>query len=72
MISKDKEILAKFKEMTTKFKAMNFCVIYSNTENAQISFSSPDTLKMIKDSKHYLVFDDIQNIKIKAELKNII
>lgn len=64
VISKDKEILAKFKEMTTKYKAMNFCVIYSNTENAQIPFSSPDTLKMIKDSKHYLVFDDIQNIKI--------
>jgi type VII secretion protein essC len=64
VISKDKAILAMYKEMLIKYKAMKFCVIYSQTENAQIAFSAPDTMKMIKDYKNYLIFDDIQNIKL--------
>lgn len=64
IINKDKAVLALYKEMLSKYKAMKFCVIYSQTENSQIAFSAPDTMKMIKESKNYLIFDDVQNIKL--------
>ncbi len=64
IISKDKSILAMYKEMLGKYKAMKFCVIYANIENVQIAFGAPDTMKMIKEFKNYLIFDDIQNIKL--------
>ncbi len=63
-ISKDKAILALYKEMLNKYKAMKFCVIYSGMENAPIAFGVQETMKMLKEAKRYLVFDDIQNIKV--------
>ncbi|SEL02563.1 type VII secretion protein EssC [Ruminococcus albus] len=63
-ISKDKAVLALYKEMLNKYKAMKFCVIYSGMENAPIAFGAQETMKMLKEAKRYLVFDDVQNIKV--------
>lgn len=63
-ISKDKAVLDLYKEMLSKYKAMKFCVIYSGMENAPVAFGAQETMKMLKEAKRYLVFDDVQNIKV--------
>lgn len=64
LIGKDKALTALYKEMLGKYKAMKFCIIYSEIPNAQIAFSAPEPMKMLKDSKNFLIFDDIPNIKL--------
>jgi S-DNA-T family DNA segregation ATPase FtsK/SpoIIIE len=53
-----------YKKLTTKYKALKLCFIYSNIENMAISYSSPELLKQIKETKNMLIFDDLVNHKI--------
>lgn len=64
LIGKDKALGAIYKEMLGKYRSMKFCIIYSEIENAQIAFSAPEPMKMLKDSRNFLIFDDIPNIKL--------
>ena len=52
-----------YKNITGKFKSMKAAMILANVPNANISYSSPEPLKNIKDSKHMLIFDEISNQK---------
>ncbi len=63
-ISGDPEILKLFQEMIGRFRGMKFCVIFSDLENAQIPYSSPETMRLLRDRKHFVLFDDIPNIKV--------
>lgn len=53
-----------YKNITGKLKAMKVAILLSNVPNANISYSSPEPLKNIKDSKHMLIFDEIPNQKV--------
>ena len=63
-IQEDKELLSKYKELFSKYKGMKLLILYSNLENAQISFSAPEPLKMLKEKKQFLVFEDVSGVKI--------
>lgn len=53
-----------YKNITGKLKAMKVAILISNVPNANISYSSPEPLKDIKESRHLLIFDELSNQKI--------
>ncbi len=63
-ISKDKASVECFKEIIGKYAEMKVFVLFCNVPNNNISFNSPELLKCVKDNKHYIVFEDMQNIKL--------
>lgn len=63
-MSADKKAVASFRNIIGKYSAMKILVLFTNIENANISFSAPELMKVIKDNKRYLVFEDVANIKL--------
>ncbi len=63
IISGDSGMMAKYKTIVTKYKNMRMCVLFANMPNENISYSSPEVLKMIKENRNILVFDNLQNFK---------
>jgi S-DNA-T family DNA segregation ATPase FtsK/SpoIIIE len=63
-ISIKKELMDKYKAITTKYKAMKACIIISSLANEAIPYSGPEPVKMIKEARNMVVFDDISNVKV--------
>lgn len=63
-MSADKKAVASFRNIIGKYSDMKIFVLFTNVENANISFSAPELMKVIKDNKRYLIFEDVSNIKI--------
>lgn len=63
-ISANKDTLTKFKNMQGKFKAMKVCMIFMDIANEAVAFGAPEALKMMKEAKHFVIFDDLANLKI--------
>lgn len=63
-ISKNKNLMPIMKDILEKYYEMRVFVLFSNIENAAISFNASELLKLIKNTKNYLVFDDVSNIKL--------
>lgn len=63
-ISKNKSMMPIMKDIVDKYYEMNVLVMLTNVTNSAISFNSPELLKMIKENKTYIVFDDVANIKL--------
>lgn len=63
-MSGDNKIMKYMKEWLVKYKNMKIFVFMPDIENNSISFNSPEMLKIVKDNRHYMVFDDVCNIKI--------
>ncbi len=64
LISTDTTTLNMFKNITGKYKNMKICVIVGSVENINISYSAPEILKKVRESKHVMFFDDMANMKI--------
>ena len=62
-ICNDKDALNAYKNITGKYKNMKVCMMVC-VENANIPYSAPEILKNIRDMRHFMYFDDIQNMKI--------
>lgn len=54
----------KIKEIVTVMKDLRVFVLFSNVEDEQVSFSSSDIMKMIRDSQRYLCFHDLKDVRI--------
>lgn len=63
-ISADKKIIGTIKGMLGKYRMMKVLILMTNVENAAILFSAPDLMKIVKDNRRYIIFDDISNIKL--------
>ena len=63
-ISADKKIIGTIKGMLGKYRMMKVLILMTNVENAAIPFSAPDLMKIVKDNRRYIIFDDISNIKL--------
>ena len=64
MISANVEALNAYKNIIGKYKSMNVCVFVGDYENANVPYGAPEVIKRIKDSKQFMYFDDISNMKI--------
>lgn len=63
-ISNDNEILELYSNIFSKYKGLKALVVFTETENVSISYSSPEVLKKIRDEGTILAFDDASNIKL--------
>lgn len=63
-ISEDASSLEQLKDIVGRYKNLNVCVVVGEFENKNISYSSPELVKFIRDNKKFLYFDDIANMKI--------
>ena len=62
-IQGDSETLDMFKDIVERFKGLNASIIFANYPNNTISYDAPEPFKMIKQEKHLLLFDDLDNLK---------
>lgn len=63
-IGNNKECLAMYKNFFAKYKTMKVAVIYSNMENANIPYGAPETIKPLRETHHFLFFDDLSRMKL--------
>ena len=64
VLKNDTNLFNKLKDMIKQYKDYKFVVICSDVENANISFSATPLMKEIKDYNNYMIFEDINDIKI--------
>lgn len=63
-ISTNMSVMDAYKNIVGKYKNMNVCVIFGGYENTNISYSSPELIKSLRDARRFMYFDDISNMKI--------
>lgn len=63
-IADDFDLMPKYRDIVSKYRAMNVCIIYANYQNSTVSYDAPEPLRMIKQEKHLLCFDDLSNLKV--------
>ncbi len=63
-ISQNKELLELFKKLVGKAGSFKLGFIIYHPDNAPISYGSPEVLKMLKENKNALIFDNLSNQKI--------
>lgn len=63
-ISLDTEALNAYKNITGKYKHMNVWLLFGDYENNTIPFNAPEITRKLKETRHFLFFDDLSNFKI--------
>ena len=63
-ISGNKQEIAAIRSWLGKYRTMKIFILLTNVENANIAFNAPELLKVVKDNRRYLVFEDAANIKM--------
>lgn len=63
VISSNSGLMAKYKSITGKYKNLKMCIIFANFANENIQYGSPEVIKMIKENRNVVVFDDLVNFK---------
>ena len=63
-ISEDMDLNNFYTEMLEKYRALNVCVIFANYSNTAISYEAPEPIREIKKNRHFIYFDDLDNLKV--------
>lgn len=63
-ISGDRKTMEVFKQIQAKYKSLNVCILMTNLDNTPIGFSSPEAVKLLKDAKNLLIFENISEQKV--------
>lgn len=63
-ISSDRAALDSYKRIVTKYKALGVSILLTNLDNAAIGFSSPEIVKLLKDSRNLMLFENISEQKL--------
>lgn len=63
-LSSNKNAMATLKDIWSKYSGMKILFIFTDINNASIPFNAPEIMKIIKERKKYIIFDEISNIKI--------
>lgn len=64
IISEDYDLMPLYTDIVTRYRFLNVCIIYSNFENVSVSYDAPEPLKMIKQDRHLICFEDLNNLKV--------
>lgn len=62
-IQNDMDLVNMFTDIVTRFKGMNACIIFANYPHSSISYDAPEPLRMIKQERHLLFLDNLDNLK---------
>lgn len=63
-ISNDAKAFEAYKNIIGRYKNMNVCIIVGDYPNTNISYSSPELMRNLRDARHFLYFDDIDSMKV--------
>ncbi len=63
-ISQDSTALNAYKNIIGKYKNMNACFLFSNLENANLTYNAPEMIKKIKDERTMFFFGDLNDLKV--------
>lgn len=63
-ICNDLKAYEAYKNINSRYKNMNVCILVGDFPNVNISYSSPEIFRNIRDSRHFLYFDDIDSMKV--------
>lgn len=63
-ISGDNDVAAIMNDIITKYKKRRVFVFMPNIENDKIAFNAPAVMKLVKNSKEYIMFEDATDIKL--------
>lgn len=64
LLKNNTTLAERLKQLYKNYKNYKLFILCSNVENAAISFSSAPLLKEIKEVNNYMIFEEIQDIKI--------
>lgn len=62
-VSENAAALASYKKIITKYKALRVVILFSNLPNESIAYTSPEVLKLMRDNRQTMVFDELANFK---------
>ncbi len=63
-LSSDKNSVRIMRDLIDRYREMKVFVLFTDIANANIPFGAPEIMKMIKEQKKYLVFEDIGSVKM--------
>ena len=63
-VSNDRAALDSYKNIINRYKNMNVCIFVCGYANAAVSYNSPEFIKLLRDGRQFLFFDDLTNMKI--------
>lgn len=63
VLSKNANSMKAYKELLSTYSAMKFCILYTDLEDATVSFSAPEVLKMIKENRNIIYCGKLPSIK---------
>ena len=61
---KDADVLSALTKIIKELKRYRIAVIFTSVPNETIAYTSNNILKLLKENKKFMVFEDMQNIKI--------
>lgn len=62
-INEDYELLNKFTEISANFRGLNVAIIFSNYVNSTVAFDAPEPIRMVKNQRHLIFFENLENLK---------
>lgn len=63
-VSQDKKTMEAYKRLIGKYRMLKVCVLLSDLENASAGFGAPEAVKPLKESRNYLIFEDLGQQKL--------
>lgn len=63
-ISEDQTAMTAYRNILSRYKNLNICIIASSFENVNVPYGAPEVIRSIKDLQHFMYFDDVANMKI--------
>lgn len=63
-ISTDRKAIEEFKQIQSRYRNLRVCVLFTNLDNAPIGFGSPEAVKLFKENKNLLIFENISEQKL--------
>lgn len=63
IIGDDFKLMEQFNDMISRFKGMNAAFIFTNYQNASVSYDAPEPLRLIKQEQHIIFFENLDNLK---------
>ena len=64
LLTANKTLNSEFNKILKQYRKYKVAVIFSNIENTTYSFSAPEPIKQIRETKRMIVFEDTPNIKV--------
>lgn len=71
-VSNTKELMEIYSNMLKKYKALGFVFLYSNIDDTNVGYNSPEILKKLKDNKKGIITSDIKEFKFCDIPSNIV